>query len=162
MSASRLARLAATVVLCCTAVACGPGYLDVGGKVPATDSNREVFGIVKAYHAAVEAKDIDSVKRMISQRYYENGGTTDRSEDDYGYDKVVERVTMLRDNVKRVQLRIKLVDIEVAGEEATVDYEFVGRVLLTEGGIDTYRTWNDFSRMRLAREADRWMIIGGL
>jgi hypothetical protein len=52
--------------------------------------------------------------------------------------------------------------MEVGEEFATVDYEFVGRVLLTEGGVDSYKTWNDFNRMELAREGSEWRIVGGL
>lgn len=154
--------LATVACLAVAVTGCGPGYLDHGEKVPATEVNKQVFEVVKAYHAAVEAKDIDTIKGMISQRYHENAGTTDRGEDDYGYDKVLERIVMLRDNVKRVQLRLKLLGMNVGNGEATVDYEFAGRVLLSEGGLDSYKTWNDVSRMRLAREQDRWMIVGGL
>jgi hypothetical protein len=142
--------------------ACGSGYLDQDRKVKATSENSEVFEVVKAYHAAIQNKDLDALKKLISPRYHENAGTTEKAEDDYGYDKAIERLPMLRDNVKKIQLRIKLMAMEVGEEFATVDYEFVGRVLLTEGGVDSYKTWNDFNRMELAREGSEWRIVGGL
>ena len=142
--------------------ACGPGYLDLAEKVPATTVNREVFEVLKAYHAAIEDKDIDALKPLISQRYHENGGTTDKETDDYGYDGAIKRLVMVRDNVKKVQLRLKLLDMQVKGNEATVEIEFVGRVLVTEGGIDSYKTWDDFNRMTLAKEGGHWLFTSGL
>lgn len=141
---------------------CGPGYLDAGKKVPATDENRAVFSVLQRYQAAIENKDVDALRSLVSTRYHENAGTTDNAADDYGYDKLLQRLQMLRDNVKKVQLKLKLLDIQVSGNEASADYEYFGRVLLSEGGSDSYRTWDDFKRMQLAREQGQWKIIGGL
>lgn len=141
---------------------CGPGYLDLDKKVEATEENKQVFEVLKAYHAAIEEKDIESIKALVSPRYHENAGTTDNPADDYGFDKLVQRMTMLRDNVKKVQLRLKLREIDIKGDVATVEYEFVGRVLVTEGGVDSYKSWDDFNQMRMAREEGKWKIVGGL
>ncbi len=154
--------LLAALALAALVAACGPGYLDAAKKVPASDQNKQVYEVVKAYHAAVENKDVEALRKMISQRYYENGGTTDDPTDDYGYDKCIQRIEMLVKNVKRAQLKIRLVDMQVSGDDATVDYQYVGRALLTEGNVDAYRTYDSFSRMKLAREDGRWMITGGL
>ena len=150
------------LALCFTA-GCGPGYLDIGERVEATDENRAVFNVLKAYHKAMEDRDIETLKKMVSKRYYENGGTTDSDKDDYGIDKLNKGVLQkLRDNVRRVQFRIKLLDIEVKGENAQAQYEFFGRVLLTEGGRDNYKMWNDFAQMDLVMEDGRWKILRGL
>jgi hypothetical protein len=141
---------------------CGPGYLDAGQKIPATDENRQVFEVVKTYHDAVENRDIEALRKLISTRYHENGGTTDDPSDDYGYDRLVQRLDMLTKNVKRVELKIRLVDINVTGDEAVVDCEFRGRTLLSEGAVDAYRSWDNFARMRLAKEGGKWLFIGGL
>lgn len=154
------------IIMCLTAVsslsACGPGYLDVDKHVAATEENKAVFDVLRAYHKAVEDKDLDGLKALISPKYHENGGTTDDTADDYGFDKLSARLPMLRDNVKKLHLRIKLLDIEVKGDGATIDYEFEGRVLLTEGGIETYKTYNNRNRMKLANEDGHWLITGGL
>lgn len=153
------ALLGAVVVL---ATACGPGYLDAAKRIPATDQNRQVYEVVKAYHAAVENKDVEALRQMVSRNYHENGGTTDDPSDDYGYDKLVGRLELLSKHFKRVQVRIRLVDMQVSGQEASVDIEYVGRALLTEGNADAYSSRDDFARMRLAREDGRWRIVGGL
>lgn len=141
---------------------CGPGYLDAGQKIPATDENRQVFEVVKTYHDAVENRDLEALRKLVSVRYHENGGTTDDPSDDYGYDRLVQRLEMLTKNVKRVELKIRLVDMNVSGDEAVVDCEFRGRTLLSEGSVDAYRSWDNFARMRLAKEGGKWLFIGGL
>lgn len=141
---------------------CGPGYLDAGQKIPATDENRQVFEVVKTYHDAVENRDIEALRKLVSVRYHENGGTTDDPSDDYGYDRLIQRLEMLTKNVKRVELKIRLVDMNVTGNEAVVDCEFRGRTLLSEGAVDAYRSWDNFARMRLAKEGGKWLFVGGL
>lgn len=142
--------------------ACGPGYLDVDKKVLATEPNRQVFDVLKTYHNAMENKDMEVVKNLVSVNYHENGGTTDDPSDDYGYDKLMQRLQMLRDNVKKVQLRIKLRDIAVMGDHATVQFDYLGRVLLSEGGVDRYKTFEEPKEMELQREGGHWKIIAGL
>jgi len=160
----RIATLtAALTVVALSLSACGPGYLDKGEKVRATDENRSVYKVLVAYHKAMEDRDIDRLRSMISKRYYENGGTTDSDKDDYGVDKLQSDVIpRLRDNVKRLQFQIRLLDIRIEGEKAIAEYEFFGRALLTEGGRKSYKMWNDFSQMRLIKEGGKWMIAGGL
>ena len=142
--------------------ACGPGYLDAGQKVPATPQNKEIFEVLKAYHQAVEERDIEALKGLISLQVAENGGTTDDPSDDYGYDKVIQKLTMLRDNVKKLHLQLQLREIEVKGDDAAAEVHFVGTALLTEGGVDNYRTWDDINRLKFKREDGAWHIIGGL
>ncbi len=150
-----------TCALLCQA-GCGPGYLDVGKKIPATDENRAVFQVVQAYHAAVEAQDIEAIRGMVSKKYFENGGTTDDASDDYGYDKLMPRLAMLLKNVKRLHLAIQLREIDVAGDTAWCEYFYSGRTLISEGNTDQYVKTDDSIRMRFAREGGHWMIIGGL
>jgi hypothetical protein len=154
-------QLVVGVLVLCTA-ACGPGYLDAGKRIPATDENREVYAVVKAYHTAVEGKDVETLRKLVSHNYHENGGTTDDPSDDYGYDKLLPRLELLSKHFKRVQMKIRLIDLQVGGQEANVDIEYVGRALLSEGNQEAYSSRDDFARMRLAREDGHWRIVGGL
>ena len=157
-----VARLLVLFSLCLPLAACGPGYLDVAQKVPATPENKAVYEVLKSYHQAVEERDIEALKSLISLQFHENGGTTDDPSDDYGYDKLIQRLVMLRDNVKKLHLQIQLREIEIKGDDAQVEVHFVGTALLTEGGVDNYRTWDDVNRLHLKREDGQWRIIGGL
>ena len=156
-------RCIAAVVVPAMLVGCGAGYLDVGKNVPATDENLAVFNTLRAYHRALEDRDVSTIRKMVSKRYYENAGTTDSDKDDYGVDRLqADVIPRLRDNVKRLQMQIRIKDIRVKGDKAEADYEFFGRVLLTEGGRKSYKMWNEFAQMRFVREKGKWMITGGL
>jgi ketosteroid isomerase-like protein len=158
-----LATLTTLALLATALPACGPGYLDVDKHVPATDENKQVFEVWKTYHDAIENKDVDAIKGLVSLRYYENGGTTDDQSDDYGYDKLMtQRLPMLRDNIKNVNLKLKLLDINVTGQTATIEYFYDGHALLTEGGVDRSKQYQERSQMKLERESGGWKIIAGL
>ena len=141
---------------------CGPGYLDAAQKVRATPPNKEIFEVLKAYHQALENRDIDALKALVSPQFAENGGTTDDPTDDYGYEKLIQKLTILRDNVKKLHLQLQLREIEIKGDDAIAEVHFVGTALLTDGGVDNYRTWDDFNRVKFKREDGAWRIIGGL
>ncbi len=160
---SRLLRLATLLLLALTLSACGPGYLDKGKRVVATSENKTIYSVLKAYHKAIEDRDVPRLKKMTSKRYYENGGSTDTDADDYGVDRLRNEVLpRLRDNVKRVTFSIRLLAIRIDGAEAEADYEFIGRVLLSEGGRQSYKAWRDFAQMKLIRESGDWKIARGM
>ena len=142
---------------------CGPGYIDKGKRVSATEPNKTIYKVLKAYHKAIEDRDVATLKKMTSKRYYENGGSTDTDKDDYGVDRLKNEVLpRLRDNVKRVTFSIRLLAIRIDGAEAEADYEFIGRVLLSEGGKESYKAWRDFAQMKLIREEGDWKIARGM
>lgn len=162
-AARLLLRVLALVALTASATACGPGYLDAGKKVKATDANKAIFNVLVAYHRAIEDRDATALRKLVSKRYYENGGSTDSDKDDYGIDKLeADVLPKLQANVKRVQFRIKLLAIDIDGDNAKADYEYFGRALLSEGGRDNYKMWNDFAQMKLLREDGAWKIAEGL
>ena len=157
------ARLLVAIAMIALLHGCGSGYLDAAGKIEATEINQQIFNVLKAYHKAMEDRDVEGIRKMVSKRYYENGGTTDADTDDYGVDKLSSAVLpRLRSNVKRVQFKIKLLSIKVEGESAAAEYEYFGRALLSEGGRDSYKMWNDFAQMQFVRENGRWLFSRGL
>lgn len=162
---NRTLRLATPLCLALSLLftACGPGYLDKGKKVVATQENRAIFNVLKAYHQAIEDRDVATLKKMTSSRYYENAGTTDTDKDDYGVDRLrAEVLPRLKANVKRLNFNIRLMAIRIDGDSAEAEYEFVGRVLLSEGGRESYKAWRDFAQMKLIRESGAWKIARGM
>ncbi len=131
--------------------------------IPATENNRAIYDLVMTYRRAIETRDLESLLPLISRRYYENAGTTDRQTDDYGYERLVTEVLpMLKDNVKAVQYRILMRDIQVDGDRAWADYEYFYNFQFVEQGNEGFAQKNDFNRMTFVREDDMWRIAGGL
>jgi hypothetical protein len=132
-------------------------------EIPDTEENRAIFDRVMAYRDAMEARDVDAIIAMVSRQYYENGGTTDRDSDDYGYDTLRDVVLpKLRTNIKAVQYRVLMRRIEVDDDHATADFEYFYRFKYVEGGHEAWTQKNDFNRLEFALEAGQWMIVGGL
>ncbi|MCA9517208.1 MAG: hypothetical protein KC635_19845 [Myxococcales bacterium] len=131
--------------------------------IPDTEENRAIYDRVMEYRRAMEARDSDAVEAMVSRRYLENGATTDRSDDDYGYDTVRDvLIPELRDNVLEVQLRILPHRIQVDGDEAYADYEYYYAFKYVEGGVEGWKPKNDFNRLEFHKEDGVWKITGGL
>ena len=132
-------------------------------KIAATDDTTAIYKVVMAYQAAMEARDPDTLMSLVSSRYYENRGTTETDEDDYGYDELKERVSQqLTANVIAVRYQILLSSIEVNGGKAEADYEYRAQFKFVEGGQEGWSQANDFNRIELTQEEAGWKIIAGL
>jgi hypothetical protein len=132
----RALRLALVGALVASFAACGTSYI-ANTKIPDTEENRAVYQRVMEYRRAVESRDTNTLEAMLSRAYYENAGTTDRADDDYGFEKVRDTLLPeLRDNVLEVQLRILLHRIRIDGDRAYADYEYYYTFRYVEGGIE--------------------------
>ncbi len=144
------------------AQACAPALI-AGTRVEDTPLNREIHAVVEAYRVAMETRDLEKLKQLISPKYYENASSTHTDEDDYGHDKLEKSVMpMLRDNVKKVQYRIQLNRVTVKDNRAYADYEFVWKFLFVEGGREAWNARNDFNRLVLEKDNGSWKIVEGL
>ena len=131
-------------------------------EISGTDENREITELIEEYSAALVALDTERLHSLVSHRYYENAGTTDRTEDDYGHAGVMEMLTTLREQVRDVRVEISVHDIRVAGTRAEVLFEWALTMLYRAGDQDRWQTGRDFARLELERENGRWMITSGL
>jgi hypothetical protein len=161
MPVSRSLRLFA-ILLGLLGFGCGPGYI-AESQVPATPENVAIYDVLERYRQAMESRDPEALRSIVSKRYYEHAATTDTDKDDYGIDILESKVLpKLRNNVKKLQYQVRLRSIAIEGGDATVDYEFWARALITESGVDRYIYKNDYNRLKLAREGGKWLIAAGL
>ena len=143
-------------------VGCQTGHLP-NTKIDASDENREVYRVVMAYRSAMEARDVDAILELVSPNYYENGGTTETDEDDYGYDELRDKVAqLLSSNVLAVRYHILLTEIDVSGDRASADYEYRAQFKFMEGEQEGWAQQSDFNRLDLVREDAGWKIVAGL
>jgi len=142
--------------------ACGTTYI-ANTEIPDTEENRAIYERVMQYREAIEQRDADALAAMTSRTYFENAATTDRSDDDYGYDKLQGALLReLKDNVLAVQLRILMRRIAVDGDRAFADYEYYYTFKYVEGGVEGWQPKNDFNRLEFVKEDGIWMIASGL
>jgi hypothetical protein len=142
--------------------ACGPRYI-AGTKVEATEEREEVAAVVEQYRRALEQRDTDAVRKLVSETYYENASTTEDPSDDYDAEGLVGVLGDLKRTVKAVKYEIKITAIEVLDEKvASVDYEYKAQFLYTVGEQDRWGTSTDKNRLSFRREGETWKITAGL
>jgi len=134
-----------------------------GTKVPDTKENREIAELVQRYRLAVERRDIDALREMVSRRYYSNAGTTGDNSDDYGYDYLESKIfPMLRDDIKQVQFYIFLKRIYFEGDRAFAEFEYYYKFFYMDGGKERWFAKSDHARLEFAKEDNVWRIVGGM
>jgi len=144
------------------AVSCGTSYI-TGTSVPDTAQNRVIVDLVEKFRVAVEKRDMDTLKDMISRRYFTNAGTTAESSDDYGYEQLDQKVLpLLRDNVKSVMYQVFVRKVEVDGGKAYAEIEHSYKFFYVDGGKDRWAAKTDLARLEFAWEGGVWRIVGGL
>jgi hypothetical protein len=143
-------------------IACGPKYIE-GTKITETEENHTILDMVEEYRLAVEKRDAHAVAQLVSRRYFENASTTASPGDDYGYDKLIQKVLpVLRDNVKKVIYKVDVERIEVKGKEACVYIDWELKFQYLEGGLTGWGEAKDKNRLDLVVEDGRWKILAGL
>jgi len=131
-------------------------------KIRNTSDNAEVVELVDTYRHAVEARDVDTLRSLVSRDYYENAGTTNTTDDDYGYEGLDNLFNILTHNVKETRLNLKVRDIRVYGDRADVVFEYAYTMLYTVGDTQRWQTERDVNRFQLHKVDGVWLIVSGL
>lgn len=127
-----------------------------------TDDNRAIVDLVASYASSLEALDLQRIADHVSEDYYENAGTTDTTEDDYGYESLMERFALVTEHVRDMRVEIDVKSVVVDGDRADVLLEYGFTMLYSVDGLDRWETDRDVNRLQLVREQDTWRIAGGL
>lgn len=152
--------------------ACSPSHLqefntlhfDEESKVKDNSENRQVLEVVDAYRVAMEKRDVSALRGLISDEYYENAGTTDTTEDDYGVAGVPSVMTRLSDQVKALHLDVVVKEMQVSGDRAYVVYEYIWNYRYEVNEDEPkWDAGRDLNRMELVRDdGGLWKITRGL
>jgi hypothetical protein len=142
------------------ALACAPPRIP-GTTIDDTKDTRAVIQVVQDYAGALQRKDAPAILDLVSPNYFDDGGTTDPT-DDMDFGRLKE--TLPKDLAKLDTVRVDMVvrAVEVKGDEATVEIfsDDWYRVATPNGPVP--RRDSDISRMRLVRAGQAWKITSGL
>lgn len=167
---------AAALLLTMTLAACGPAYLrtedhysdergfaiDDEAKIADTTANRQVIDVLLQYRGAVVRKDVGTLRRLISDRYYDNGATTDTTRDDYGADDLPDLFELMAQHTDQIRYEVVVKKVEVKDRTAFVDYEFKYAYEYKVGEASTWDAGLDVNRLELESEDGEWKIVSGL
>lgn len=165
-----------TITLASQLTACGAGMLstadfeqpsyfsiDTESSIADTDENVEILQVVQTYRNAIVARDIETLKSLVSKDYYENASTTDELTDDYGNERLDEIFNdYLAQSVKDIRYVIEIKRLTKEGIEYHVDYQYIWNFRYEIAGQSYWQSKNDTNRMTIVREGDAWKIKGGL
>jgi ketosteroid isomerase-like protein len=139
---------------------CTPALIP-GTPVTDTTDNRAVYGVVRAYATALQAKDAAAVLALVAPDYFDNAGTPSPDDD---LDRAALEKALPADlaRVDSVKVEVGVKKIEVTGDTATADlyYDAYFRVVTANGPVA--RRDNDLHQMRLKRVGKDWKIVSGL
>ena len=156
-----LSLAALLVALVTLSAGCTSKYVK-GTKLKYSAEKQQLADVVERYRIAVEQRDSDTLRKLTSLNYYENGSTTTNPQDDYDFNGLEKVFADLKNTVKTVKYEIVIKDIHVLGQTARVDYEYKSQYLLAVGDQDRWATRSDKNRLTLRREEGEWRILAGM
>lgn len=136
--------------------------IDEDSEIEDSLENRQVLDVLANYRKAVVSKDFGSLKRLISEQYYDNAGTTNTTEDDYSADQLAELFEMMAQGASEIRYDVLVRDVEVKGQRAAVDYKFDYAYQYVVADDSSWDVGVDVNRLELAFEDGQWRIISGL
>ncbi len=172
----RHAVFAGLIVSLVAVVGCGNDYLrtedhyadevgfviDEEAEIPDTVDARQVVDVLVQYRRAVVRKDVGTLRRLVSERYYDNGGTTDTTRDDYAAESLPEVFELMAQNANQIKYDVKVKGVEVGERTASIDYEYEYAYQYQVGEQTNWDAGIDVNRLQLEAEEDGWKIVSGL
>ncbi len=169
-------RTCAILTLFFVLVGCGQNYLrseahykeetgfriDKEAEIRDTTEHRKVIDVLLQYRRAMVKKDVGTLKRLISERYYDNGATTDTTADDYGSDQLADLFELMAQSTDQIKYDVLLKRVEIKDRVAWVDYEYRYSYQYKVGESPTWDAGLDVNRLELEDEDGEWKIVSGL
>ena len=152
----------ATAALLCALVSagCSPKRIP-GTEISDTSDTRAVVALIEAYRQAAERRDARAVMTLVSQHYFDEGGTPDPG-DDVDYKALGKRLSedYARVAALRLSIGVKKIDVQDDHASAYVFYDERYRVSTKAGEVA--KSASDEHRMSFVREGGAWRFLAGL
>ena len=169
-------RVSLVLVFAFALAGCAPTYLttkhhykdqigfmiDEEARIADSVGNREVLDIMIQYRDAMVRKDFGTIKRLVSKRYYDNGGTTKTTKDDYGSDQLPEVYEAMAQHADQIKYKIKVKSVDVRDKVAYIDYEYEYAYQYKVGDESSWDAGIEINRLELVPEDGEWKILSGL
>jgi hypothetical protein len=126
-----------------------------------TPENHQILDLVHEYQRAVESRDADALIALVSPRFYEDNGNTDRS-DDYDYNGLRSALSKDFSRTKAMQLEVRVDDIKVEEDRAYAEVYYTYRAQNEYPSGLQWDTASDRARLRFERKNGKWLIVAGL
>ena len=122
--------------------------------------NRALLHVLDSYRSAFEHRDVDALVGMASERFYEDLGTPETT-DDYDFAGLKTHFVKHFKQLKTIQLTVSLKNVKVADDKAQIDYRYVTRYLMDLPAGESWKVTDEINRMELVREEKTWKVLNG-
>jgi hypothetical protein len=140
---------------------CSKTYIQ-NTDVEDNSENRKVVLFCERYRRAVEEKDIASILKMASPRYYEDGGNTNVEDDiDYAGLKDYLSQTFLKTNAIRYEIRYRKITT-TERKDIYVDYSYSASYRIPGTKNEEWRHAVADNRLVLVPDGEGFRIISGM
>ena len=158
-------RYISAVVWVLALVGCGHGRTIPGTTVLATETNQEIIDSIENYRMNLVQKNVDGLLLLASDRYFEDGGTPQAS-DDYGFEGLRTILLNKLQRVQSIRYDVEYQAISIKGDMAEVRVFLNGAFELKGEAGDRYRRLSDIHRFVLQRSAsggsNKWKFLSGM
>jgi len=151
------------VALLCALVAgaCAREYIP-NTDVEDTEFNRRVVEFCEDYRHAVERRNVRLLLKLADPRYYEDGGTTDTS-DDLDYAGLKQYLEGKFREVKSIRYEVRYREVSRGrNEEVYVAYTFSASYKVPSENGDVWRRRVADNRLELVPKGENFRIIAGM
>jgi hypothetical protein len=136
--------------------------IDEDARIPDTTENRKILDVLAKYREALIQKDVGTIRRLVSEDYYDNAGSTDTTRDDYGHDELPQTYEMVAQHAKNIQYNVTVKELEVEDNRARLTYEYNYAYQIEMGDQSEWDAGLEVDRLELVRQGDSWKIAAGL
>lgn len=140
---------------------CSKSYIP-NTDVEDSSENRKVITFCEQYRHAVEDKDVGSLLKMASPRYYEDGGNTN-AEDDVDFDGLKEYLTATFTKTQTIRYEIRYRKVSVAeNKKVFVEYSYSASYRIPGLKGEEWKHTVADNRLELVPEGDSFKITAGM
>jgi hypothetical protein len=134
----------------------------INTDVTDTDENRKVIEFCENYRHAVEERNVTLLLKLASDRYYEDGGNTDVSDDmDYNGLKDYLATKFLKTSAIRYEIRYRKISVSQRND-IYVDYTYSASYRIPGSTGDEWRHSVAENRLVLVPVNDAYRIVSGM
>lgn len=126
-----------------------------------TDENRKLIGFCEKYRHAVERKDITSLLKLASPKYYEDGGNVDAS-DDLDFSGLKDYLTKKFQDARAIRYEIRYRRVVKEDEHIFIDYTYSASYRIPGLKGEEWRRRVEDNRLELEAFQDEFRIVAGM
>lgn len=131
-----------------------------GTEIEDTDDTQAILALFKQYRIAMEGRDADSVVKLTSADFKDDGGTVETEDD---LDRATLQTALLSrfSKINNVRLNLEVRGINIKEADATAVYYYTLR-FETPGLSSKVQSNSDLKKMELKKDDAGWKILSGI